>query len=141
MNRDYRGRYGQKADTAKPVWRPANHPKFNSKSEMKNVSIGFTWSKIERYSQMSKFNFRTMKSIEMFHLNDIQPQAGSIDANIFPKLPLLMDKPSTAKIIRLIRTKINIHIVPFCWPRKPLKTFFKLWNSKFPHSKKNILFQ
>lgn len=41
MNRDYRGKYGQKADTAKPVWRPANHPKFNSKSEMKNVSIGF----------------------------------------------------------------------------------------------------
>ena len=39
MNRDYRGKYGQKADTAKPVWRPANHPKFNSKSEMKNVSI------------------------------------------------------------------------------------------------------
>ena len=50
-----------------------------------------------------------MKSIEMFHSNDIQPQAGSIDANIFPKLPLLMGKPSTAKIIRLIRTKINIH--------------------------------
>ena len=42
MNRDYRGKYGQKADTAKPVWRPANHPKFNSKSEMKNVSIRFT---------------------------------------------------------------------------------------------------
>ena len=53
MNRDYRGKYGQKADTAKPVWRPANHPKFNSKSEMKNVSISFTRSTWFRAEIMS----------------------------------------------------------------------------------------
>ena len=44
VNRDYRGKYGQKADTAKPAWHPAKHPKFNSKSEMKNVSARSNWN-------------------------------------------------------------------------------------------------
>ena len=80
---------------------------------MKNVSNKFDKRINQTKHKRSKFNFRTMKSIGMFRLNDTQHQAGSIDATTFPKLPLLMDKPSTAKIIQLIRTKINIHIVPF----------------------------
>ena len=52
VNRDYRGKCGQKADTTKPVWRPSNHPKFNYKSEMKNVSIGFNQQKVQQNAKV-----------------------------------------------------------------------------------------
>ena len=38
VGRDYKGLKGTKAKTAKQAWQPANHPKFDSVTEMKNVN-------------------------------------------------------------------------------------------------------